>query len=149
MHVFQRVKSRINITICFITRLDHMPGTGRSSASLHRCEHFMSEILTVYPALKLVTSCCSQQFILYKGLFTLEPRSEFNAHWINPPLEVDWNWIWIEFIVYSSNNIKLCMVMPIWTAKLSKLLHLGHTIHAILAVQDTNYNDLSSWDATD
>ena len=62
------------------------------------------------------------------GPFTLDPRTEFNAHrmrirrvhtWIrfgwcafdvhrvNPLLEVDWNRIGTEFIVYSSNNDKI------------------------------------------
>ena len=40
----QKLKSRIN-TICFITRLDYMLGTGWSSAFLHCCEHFVSVTL--------------------------------------------------------------------------------------------------------
>ena len=64
------------------------------------------------------TSTCNS-----KGLFTLDPRSEFNthsscshlnlvlgnahAHRVNPSKEVDWNRIATEFIVYSSNNDKI------------------------------------------
>ena len=40
----QKLKSGISIIICFIMRLGHMLGTW-SSASLHCCEHFMSEAL--------------------------------------------------------------------------------------------------------
>ena len=43
-------------------------------------------------------------------MFTLEfglGRCKLNAHWTNPPLEVDWNRIRAEFIVYSSNNNKI------------------------------------------
>ena len=106
----------------------------------------------VNPLIIMMTACIvviQLIFINCKGPFTLDPRSEFNAHqmrirhvhtWIrfgrcafdahqvNPPQEVDWNQIATEFIVYSSNNDKSRTVTPPWTATLSKLSRLGrHT----------------------
>ena len=42
--------------------------------------------------------------------FTLEfglRQCELNTHWTNPPLEVDWNRIGTEFIVFSLNDNKI------------------------------------------
>ena len=86
-----------------------------------------------------------------KGLFTLDPSSEFNVHrmrirrvhtWIRfgvihigcalsqSTLEVDWNWIGTESepnsLFIHRTTINLRMVTPLWTATLSKLCIWGH-----------------------
>ena len=69
----QKLKSGIN-TICFITRLDYYAGYRKvfcCSALLWSFHECGTEILTDYPTLKQVTSCCSQQFILLSHDFVV------------------------------------------------------------------------------
>ena len=79
-----------------------------------------------------------------EGLFTLDPRSEFSAHrmcircvhtWIRfGAMRIEWihlwRWIGSEFepnsLFIHRITIKSCMVIPLWTATLSKLYVWGH-----------------------
>ena len=88
------------------------------------------------------TSTCNS-----KGLFTLDPRSEFNAHSSCSHLNLVWvmrmriesihlrRWIGIESqpnsLFIHQIMIKSSTVTPPWTATLSKLSHLGCHTHCI------------------
>ena len=66
--------------------------------------------------------------------FTLEfglRQCELNTHWTNPPLEVDWNRIGTEFIVFSSNDNKIMhsyepLPPPPWAATCQSFRFIGH-----------------------
>ena len=88
-------------------------------------------------------------------LFTLDPRSEFNAHQmriqsglgrcaldahqVNPPLEVDWNQMRTEFIVCSLNNDKLMHSYAPLNSNIVEALHLRppHTLYLWSKIQTT------------
>ena len=55
-------------------------------------------------------------------------RCALDAHRVNPLLEVDWNQIRTEFIVYSSNNNK---ITHSYTPMNSNTLRLGHHTHCV------------------
>ena len=69
---------------------------------------------------------------------------------MNPLLEVDWKQIGTEFIVYSSNNDKIMHgYAPLNSNIVNALCLRPPHRHVVFAVQDTNYDGLSCWDATD
>ena len=94
------------------------------------CRFFVSRRCPLYQVINqpALVICFYQVSMYSKGPFTLDPRTKFNAHWmricriytwirfgrcafdahrVSPLLEVDWNRIRTEFIVYSSNNDKI------------------------------------------
>ena len=93
-------------------------------------------------------------FNAFKSIFTLDPRSKFNvhrmhirrvhtsnlvfrqcvldAHWVNPPLEVDWNQIGTKLIfVYSLNNSKIMHGYALHEQQHCRSFCLGHHTHCI------------------
>ena len=54
-----------------------------------------------------------------------------DAHQVNPPLEVDWNRIWTDFIVNSLNNDKITHGYASMSSNIVEALHLCHHTRCI------------------
>ena len=66
-------------------------------------------------------------------------RCALDTHRVNPPLEVDWNRIGTEFIVYSSNNDKITHCYSPLNSNIVEALHLRppQTLHLPSKIQTT------------
>ena len=81
-------------------------------------------------------------------VFTLEFGSGVDAHQVNPPPEVYWNRIELDYIVYSSNNNKRSS--PSYAHKNGihcRSFRIQAIINEVIAVQEMNYDGLSQMES--